>query len=69
MSQFKTASLAINGSGTAIAAGVNEESRDGEERESSTVHHSLKQFLCQDIPLLLMLCLQVVGLRVGVNVF
>ena len=66
LSQFSTAFLADNRSSTATTADVSITSSigGGGVRESTSPHHSLKEFLCQDTPLLLMLAIQLVGQKV-----
>ena len=72
LSQFSTAFLANNGSSAATTADVSINSGiggGGEGREvSSSPHCSLKEFLCQDTPLLLMLAIQIIGEKVPLTV-
>ena len=64
LSQFSTTFLANNGSSTATTADVSINSGIGGGKEASSPHRSLKEFLCQDTPLLLMLAIQLVGQKV-----
>ena len=66
LSQFSTAFLVNNGSSATTTADVsiNSSTGGGGGREASSPHHSLKEFLCQDTPLLLMLAIQLVGQKV-----
>ena len=66
LTQFSTAFLANNGSSTAAAASTANigGGGGGGGRESGDQHLSLKEFLCQDSPLLLMLAIQLVGQKV-----
>ena len=70
LSQFSTAFLANNGSTTATAAASEASLNDGGGgMERGDPQHSLKEFLCQDHPLLLMLAIQLVGQKVSLRLF
>ena len=66
LSQFSKTFLANNGSST-VSTDASLGGVGGERKESCAPHRSVKEFLCQDTTLLLMLAIQLVGQKVRVH--